>query len=60
MRKPNYDFERAQRNNAKEEKAKAKAQKKREQKAADSQSSPQTHSADLEEDAKGGAEAPEG
>jgi hypothetical protein len=40
LRKPNYDFERAQRNNAKEAKARAKAQKKLEQREVQSGTPP--------------------
>jgi hypothetical protein len=40
LRKPNYDFERAQRNNAKEAKARAKAQKKLEQREAQAGTGP--------------------
>ncbi len=57
MRKPNYAFERSQRIKAKEEKAAAKAQKKREQKreAEDTALRP----VGPEDEARGGPEAPE-
>jgi len=58
LRKPNYGFERAQRNKAKEEKAAAKARKKQEQKRL-VPAEPEARSVGPEDEVRGGPEAEE-
>ncbi|MFC3127136.1 hypothetical protein ACFOD4_18875 [Pseudoroseomonas globiformis] len=57
MRKPNYNFERSQRDNAKRAKTEAKLQKKREQ--ASEQKEPELKEAHPEDEVRGGQEVPE-